>query len=647
MSSADTNAPVLPEQFGPYKIVRPLGKGGMGAVYLARDTRLDRDVALKVCTLADNPLAMERFRREAKAAANLSHQNLCPVYEFDVRDGIAYLTMAFIEGPTLSAWVATRGGLSQREAARLVAKLALAMQVAHDAGVVHRDLKPSNIIINQKVEPVILDFGLARQLDDARTRLTLEGAVYGTPSYMAPEQAGGDPSAIGPPCDVYSLGVILYELLAGRVPFEGSFTAVMGQLLTTPPKAVRSHNAGVDPALEAICLKALEKKPQDRPRSMKEFARALAKLVPAIFTGAGVPVAQTQPKTAATGSTTPEAPDLPAPPRAAATGNKGLRSSTDEVVPLPAPDREVVELTPGWPSSTAPPPLPAAAPPIQPGRHGGNPALRRRRLGRTDDHEPDGGNTVAWIVGSVVVALVVLAVVAALVIALKKDKGELSDSESRNDDDDSRSRIALAADRVQSKNNLKQIGIALHNYLSTNNTFPPAVITSLGAGNRPPYSWRVALLPYLEADDVYRAWNFDEPYDGPNNRKLWSRMPACYRLPGPNGEATRTHYQVFTGERTAFQIGKGRQVGDFKDGLSNTIFAVETKDSVLWCAPQDIAFNQSPNGVDPKELGGHFGRIVNVLLGDGSVLAVPHSMSAVDFQNAIIIDDGNIVVFPP
>jgi serine/threonine protein kinase len=153
MSSTEINPPVLPEQFGPYRIVRPLGKGGMGAVYLARDTRLDRDVALKVCTLADNATALERFRREAKAAAALSHQHLCPVYEFDVRDGIAYLTMAYVEGPTLSSWVAKRGGLSQRDAARMVAKLALAMQAAHDAGVVHRDLKPANVSSIRRASP--------------------------------------------------------------------------------------------------------------------------------------------------------------------------------------------------------------------------------------------------------------------------------------------------------------------------------------------------------------------------------------------------------------------------------------------------------------------------------------------------------------
>jgi serine/threonine protein kinase len=233
----------------------------MGTVYLARDTRLDRDVALKICHLADNPQAMKRFRREAKAAATLRHPNLCPIYEFDVQDGIAYLTMAFVEGPTLKEYVAKRGPLSQREAAIQVAKLALAMQAAHDVGVIHRDLKPSNIVMNQQGEAIILDFGLARQVNVAGTRLTELGAIYGTPAYMSPEQAGGDPEAVGPSADIYALGVILYELLAGRVPFEGSSYDVLIQLLREKPAPPHTYKKGIDATLEGICLKALAKNP--------------------------------------------------------------------------------------------------------------------------------------------------------------------------------------------------------------------------------------------------------------------------------------------------------------------------------------------------------------------------------------------------
>jgi formylglycine-generating enzyme required for sulfatase activity len=321
MSSSGSKSTVLPEQFGPYRIVRPLGKGGMGTVYLARDTRLDRDVALKVCNLGDNKQALERFRREAMAASTLRHTNLCPVYEFDVRDGIAYLTMGYIEGPTLADWLRGRT-LSQRDAAMLVRKLAIAMQTAHEAGIVHRDLKPPNIVIDKQNEPVILDFGLARNLIVASPLLTQDGAIYGTPSYMAPEQAGGDPKLIGPACDIYALGAILYELLTGEVPFKGPTMAVLGQLLHAMPVPPRTKNSTIDPALEATCLKALAKKPEDRQKTMKDLALELTKAARTAMPA--LPGVMPPPPPAATAtvphraSAIPPPPPAPAPNRAAA-----------------------------------------------------------------------------------------------------------------------------------------------------------------------------------------------------------------------------------------------------------------------------------------------------------------------------------------
>ncbi len=174
MSAPSFDALRLPEQFGRYRIIRPLGQGGMGAVYLAHDTRLERKVALKVCTLVEDPKALDRFRREAQTAAALRHPNLCPLYDYDIHDDVAFITMAFIDGLPLHKWVADHPLLSSG-AALLVRKLALAMQAAHDSGVIHRDLKPSNIAMDFRGEPVILDFGLAR-LMDARTQRTLQGA---------------------------------------------------------------------------------------------------------------------------------------------------------------------------------------------------------------------------------------------------------------------------------------------------------------------------------------------------------------------------------------------------------------------------------------------------------------------------------------
>jgi serine/threonine protein kinase len=272
----DGDAP-LPEQFGRYRIHKPLGQGGMGTVYLAQDTQLDRRVALKVprFTAGDGPHVKERFFREARAAATIEHPNICPVYDVGEIAGTHYLAMAYIEGRSLADLL--RGGkpMAERQAAALVRKLALALAEAHHRGIVHRDLKPSNIMINQRGEPVIMDFGLARQLNQEESRLTQQGAILGTPAYMSPEQVEGDVDALGPGCDIYSLGVILYELLAGQVPFQGSMTSVLAKVLTAQPRPLQELRAGLNPVLEAVCAKAMAKDPADRYGSMRQFAAAL------------------------------------------------------------------------------------------------------------------------------------------------------------------------------------------------------------------------------------------------------------------------------------------------------------------------------------------------------------------------------------
>jgi hypothetical protein len=268
----------LPEQFGRYRILRPLGRGGMGAVYLAEDTLLQRRVALKVphFTAADGPDAVERFYREARAAAALKHPNFCRVHDVGAIDGVHYLTMEYLEGRALSELL--RGGLPwpAREAGAFVRRVALALAAAHEQGVIHRDLKPSNIMVARDGAPVIMDFGLARRAhDDAR--LTTAGLPLGTPAYMPPEQVRGDTESMGPACDVYSLGAVLYELLTGRPPFDGPVLAVLGQILTRapePPSAHRPDLAGG--VLERVCLKALAREPADRYHSMHDFAAALA-----------------------------------------------------------------------------------------------------------------------------------------------------------------------------------------------------------------------------------------------------------------------------------------------------------------------------------------------------------------------------------
>jgi serine/threonine protein kinase/Tfp pilus assembly protein PilF len=270
----------LPASFGRYELRGLLGQGGMGAVYLAHDTQLDRLVALKIPHLdgPDQAAAAERFLREARAAAVLTHPNICPIYDAGRIAGHYYLSMAYIEGQPLSQRLPEGRLLPAGYAAALTRAVALAMQEAHRHGIVHRDLKPANIMLNAHGQPVVMDFGLARREPrPGQERLTQSGVLLGTPAYMAPEQAGGDDAAIRPACDIYSLGVILYELLTGRVPFRAEgIGKLLAQIERDPPLPPSQLRSGLDPELEAVCLKALAKRPQDRFASMGQLAAALA-----------------------------------------------------------------------------------------------------------------------------------------------------------------------------------------------------------------------------------------------------------------------------------------------------------------------------------------------------------------------------------
>lgn len=264
----------MPEEFGRYQIEKVLGEGGMGSVYLARDTQLGRRVALKVPKLvATDADGIERFQREARAMATVEHPNLCPVYDVGEIDGRQYLTMAFVDGPTLTSFLRKGYAVPGSQAAAIVQKLALALQVAHEAGIVHRDLKPPNVMINSRNEPVIMDFGLARQENPNDETLTREGMIVGSPAYMSPEQVGGE--AVGPQSDIYSLGVMLYEMLCGRRPYEGSVMSVLGRITSVDPEPVGQVHAEVHPKLSAICMKALSRDPTERFASAAEFAEAL------------------------------------------------------------------------------------------------------------------------------------------------------------------------------------------------------------------------------------------------------------------------------------------------------------------------------------------------------------------------------------
>jgi eukaryotic-like serine/threonine-protein kinase len=250
-------------QFADYELLEELGRGGMGVVYKARQVSLDRIVALKMVLRGDLASAADlaRFRTEAEAAAQLDHPGIVPVYEVGDHEGQPYFTMKYVAGTTLARQLA-EGPLAAREAAMLLAPVARAIHFAHTRGVLHRDLKPSNILIDTEGRPHVSDFGLAKRVE-GDSNLTLSGAILGTPSHMAPEQAAGTRGKLGPASDVYSLGTILYQMLTGRPPFQAASPVdTVLLVLEQDPLPPRLVNPRADRELEMIALKCLQK-PQD------------------------------------------------------------------------------------------------------------------------------------------------------------------------------------------------------------------------------------------------------------------------------------------------------------------------------------------------------------------------------------------------
>jgi predicted Ser/Thr protein kinase len=265
--------------FGDYEIEGELGRGGMGVVYLARQVELNRHVALKTLTGRYGPDELQRFLEEAETAAALNHPNIAHIYEVGEHEGAPFFSMEYVNSGSLADRL--RKELpSPQEAAQLLMSVARALHFAHQNGVVHRDMKPANVLLDPDSLPKITDFGIAKRLKDD-SKLTRTGAVIGTPSYMAPEQAKGDSRNAGPAADIYSLGAILYEMLTGRPPFlpEDSATPVTVRVLTEDPVSPAWHRPGIPRDLETICMKCLEKEPRERYGSAAALAEDLRRFL--------------------------------------------------------------------------------------------------------------------------------------------------------------------------------------------------------------------------------------------------------------------------------------------------------------------------------------------------------------------------------
>ncbi len=268
-----------PGRIGRYVISREIGRGGVGVVYEATDPGLQRRVALKVLLAGSFARArdIERFLREARAVAQLDHPNIVKILEFDREGGGAWFAMDFVPGPTLLERIRDNGPMEPEVAVGIAAQLARALHHAHEHGLVHRDVKPNNVILEEGTRPRLTDFGLALSTKGGEsTRLTRTGQVLGTPMYMSPEQASGDLERLGPRTDVYGVGVMLYEALTGRVPFDGPTPlAIMGKVLDGDVTHPRSIVPALPRPVELVCLKAMRRDVDDRYLSARELAEDL------------------------------------------------------------------------------------------------------------------------------------------------------------------------------------------------------------------------------------------------------------------------------------------------------------------------------------------------------------------------------------
>ncbi len=318
------------ENVGPYRIVEALGSGGMAAVYKAYHAKLDRYVAIKMIheSLQQEGNFMARFEREAQIIAKLEHPNIVPVYDFSEYEGKPYLVMKFVQGRTLGELLED-GPLSLAEILRIMTAIADALTYAHEQGVLHRDIKPSNIILDERNVPYLTDFGLARLVRQGATSLS-QGAMIGTPYYISPEQALGQ-SELDPRTDIYSLGVVLYQLVVGRVPFEGDTPfSIVHDHIYTPLPSPRSINPEVPPAVENVLVKALAKDPDARyetARAMMDAFRqavqeaGLVRLSPGRDHGAAESLAEPPRQKAADGPAL-RVPPPPSPPEVGEWGEK-------------------------------------------------------------------------------------------------------------------------------------------------------------------------------------------------------------------------------------------------------------------------------------------------------------------------------------
>jgi hypothetical protein len=308
------------KQLGPYQIIAPLGAGGMASVFKAYQPSMEREVAIKVLPrqYSSSEEFVARFKQEARLLARLQHPHILPVFDSGTDDGYSFIVMPAITGGSLKD-IMTGAPMPVERAAKIVAQVGDALDYAHANGLVHRDVKPSNVLLDNRGNALLMDFGIARMVE-ATTRLTQAGGVIGTPAYMSPEQSTGQ--SVDARSDIYALGIVLFELVTGRVPYHAETPlAVLFKHVNDPLPMPRTLNPALTEALERVILKSLAKRPQDRYQKMSEFVAALQQVVP--FTGTNPQATPAEAVTQVLPGSAPAAPAATAPRPAPAPSSVG------------------------------------------------------------------------------------------------------------------------------------------------------------------------------------------------------------------------------------------------------------------------------------------------------------------------------------
>ena len=410
---------------GRYRLVELLGQGGMARIYRGHDTQLDRDVAVKILRpeYGRDPDFSSRFRQEAQNAASLNHPNIVGVHDYGQDEAGPFIVMELVDGEDLASIIKRSGGLPPRQAARITAETARALHAAHQRGIVHRDVKPGNVMINREGQVKVTDFGIARAMAEAQ--MTLPGMTLGSVHYFSPEQARGDPTTAA--SDIYSLGIVLYELLTGHRPWEAdSAAAVAMARLAGPPPDPSSVRSGIPADLVAIDRKALATEPADRWSSASSMAAALeAFLAGTAVPGVGAGLAGTA---GARGVGAAGAAGLAGPPAQAGAAAGAAATRYPDASPTAATSATARPNPGAIPyvreayadDARQPPSDPYRRTPSRTGGRGGGPRPPAARP-FDEDEEPGGTSPAVWAAG--IVALLVLAAVAFLVFRLLSGGG--------------------------------------------------------------------------------------------------------------------------------------------------------------------------------------------------------------------------------